>query len=81
MDTLNLLASFNEQSGKYQLAINYRNKIAVLDPWNAENYLVMGRDYKALGDKLNMQNSLNEILNFASNNPIAAAAKSELVLQ
>jgi O-antigen ligase len=81
LDTLNLLASFNEQSGKYQLAINYRNKIAKLDPWNAENYLVIGRDYKALGDKLNMQNSLNKILSFAQNDPIAATAKSELTSQ
>ena len=81
LDTLTLLAAFNEQSGKYQLAINYRNKIAKLDPWNAENYLVIGRDYKALGDKVNMQNSLNRILSFAQNDPIAVTAKSELTPQ
>jgi O-antigen ligase len=81
LDTLNLLASFNQQLGKYEEAINYRKQIAKLDPWNAENYLVMGRYYKELGDKANMQITLDKILSFASNDPIAATAKSELTPQ
>jgi O-antigen ligase len=81
LDTLTLLASFNQQLGKYQEAIDYRNQIAKLDPWNAENYLVLGRYYKQLGDKTNMQNALDKILSFASNDPIAATAKSELISQ
>lgn len=81
LDTLNLLASFNQQLGKYQDAIKNRKEIAKLDPWNAENYLVMGRYYKELGDKSNMQITLDKILSFASSDPIAATAKSELTLQ
>jgi O-antigen ligase len=81
LDTLTLLASFNQQLGKYQEAINYRKQIAKLDPWNAENYLVIGRYYKQLGDKTNMQITLDKILSFASNDPIAATAKSELTPQ
>jgi len=81
LDTLTLLASFNQQLGKYQEAINYRKQIAKLDPWNAENYLVLGRYYKQLGDKTNMQITLDKILSFASNDPIAATAKSELIPQ
>jgi tetratricopeptide (TPR) repeat protein len=81
LDTLTLLAYFNQQLGKFPEAIDYRKKIAKLDPWNAENYLAMGRYYKELNDKVNMQITLDKILSFASNDPIAAAAKSELVLQ
>jgi len=81
LDTLNLLATFNQQLGNFSEAIEYRKKIEKLDPWNAENYLVMGRYYKELGDKANMQVVLDKILSFASNDPIAADAKSELVLQ
>jgi O-antigen ligase len=81
LDTLTLLASFNQQLGKYQEAIVYRRQIANLDPWNAENYLVLGRYYKQLGDKNNMQLTLEKILSFASSDPIAATAKSELTSQ
>ena len=81
LDTLILLAAFNEQLGKYQVAIDFRNEIAKLDPWNAENFLVIGRNYKALGDKVNMQKALDVILSFASSDPVATSAKSELVLQ
>jgi tetratricopeptide (TPR) repeat protein len=81
LDTLNLLASFNQQLGKYQEAIKYRNQIAKLDPWNAENYLVLGRYYKELGDKSNMQITLDKILSFASADPVSATAKSELTPQ
>jgi len=81
LDTLTLLAAFNEQLGKYQVAIDYRNKIAKLDPWNAENFLVIGRNYKALGDKVNMQKALDVILSFASSDPVATSAKSELILK
>lgn len=81
LDVLNLLASFNQQLGKYEEAINYRKQIAKLDPWNAENYLVLGRYYKQLGDKTNTQITLDKILSFASNDPIAATAKSELTPQ
>jgi O-antigen ligase len=81
LDTLTLLASFNQQLGKYQEAIEYRKQIAKLDPWNAENYLVLGRYYKQLGDITKMQATLDKILSFASSDPIAATAKSELTPQ
>jgi hypothetical protein len=49
-----------------------------LDPWNAENYFALGKNYKAIGDQDNVKAMLDMILSFAPNDPIAIKAKSEL---
>jgi len=50
----------------------------LLDPWNAENYLALGNDYKKQGNLAKSKAMLLKILSFASTNPIAEQAKNEL---
>ncbi len=71
---INLLAKIN----KLSIAITTREKISVLDPWNAANYLQQGKNYKAQGDLVKSSQMLEKILSFASNHPISAQAKIEL---
>jgi hypothetical protein len=52
--------------------------MAKLDPWNAVNYLGLGKDYKAQGNLVKNKEMLDKILSFASANPIAEQAKTEL---
>jgi ABC-type uncharacterized transport system permease subunit len=49
-----------------------------LDPWNALNYLAIGKIYKEQGNLVESEAMLNKILSFASSDPIAAQAKAEL---
>jgi O-antigen ligase len=78
LDALNALILASEQLGKNEDAIGYRIKMAELDQWNAKNYLALGLLYKAKGDLLNSKAMLDLILSFASSDPIAAQAKTEL---
>lgn len=78
LDTLNSLASLYEQKNEFALAVKVREQIVILDPWNAANYLTMGKDYKQLGDLDKSRQMLDKILSFASNHPIAEQAKIEL---
>jgi tetratricopeptide (TPR) repeat protein len=59
-------------------AIEFREKIVLLDPWNAENYLALGKIYKKQGDLTKSNAMLAKILSFASINPIGSQAKEEL---
>jgi O-antigen ligase len=78
LDTLSLLASTFEQLNNIDKAIEFREKIAQLDPWNAENYLALGKYYKKQGDLTKSNAMLAKILSFASTNPIGSQAKEEL---
>lgn len=78
LDTLMLFALTYEQLNNLSEANIYRVKIAQLDPWNAANYLALGKNYKALGDQTNSNAMLNKILSFASTHPIADQANKEL---
>jgi O-antigen ligase len=78
LDALNALALVSENLGKFNDAIGYRLEMAKLDPWNAKNYLELGKDYKAISDTTNTQAMLDKILSFAASDPIAAQAKSDL---
>jgi tetratricopeptide (TPR) repeat protein len=77
-DALNLLALTFEQLGNIPKAIEFREKIVLLDPWNAENYLALGIDYKKQGNLVKSDALLSKILSFASTNQIADQAKKEL---
>ena len=59
-------------------AIEYRIAITELDPWNAANYLELGRYYKSQGAKEQSELMLNKILSFAAMHPIAEEAKKEI---
>ena len=78
LDAINSLAIISEQLNLIPDGIFYREKMAKLDPWNAANYLALGKDYKSQGDLVKSKMMLDKILSFASNNPIAEQAKTEL---
>jgi len=78
LDALNLLAMTYEQLNSLSDAISYREKLGELDPWNATNYLALGKDYKAQGDSIKSKAMLDKILSFASENQIASQAKIDL---
>jgi O-antigen ligase len=78
LDALNGLAIFSEDLNKQSDALTYRLKMAELDPWNAFNYLAIGKIYKEQGNLIESAAMLNKILSFASSDPIAAQAKAEL---
>jgi tetratricopeptide (TPR) repeat protein len=81
LDAINGLALTSEQLNKISDAIIYREKIAKLDPWNAVNYLALGKDYKAQGDLSKSRVMLDKILSFSTGDiggPIAEQAKTEL---
>jgi O-antigen ligase len=78
LDALTLLVFAYEQKSDLDQVIFYRLKIAELDPWNAPNYLALGRVYKGQGDLVNSDLMLKKILDFASAHPIATQAMQEL---
>jgi len=78
IDALQFLAQIYEGQNKISDAIHYREKIVLLDPWNAKNYLSLGNDYKANGDLVKSKDMLDKILSFASENQIATQAKKDL---
>jgi O-antigen ligase len=80
LDALNLLSLASFQLKDINKAIDYRKEITKLDPWNAENYLQLGRYYKSNGDSANMIEMLNKIMSFAPNTDQAKIARSELIL-
>jgi O-antigen ligase len=61
-----------------QNVIALRNRIAALDPWNADNYLQLLKLYKASGDLVNAEAMKTKILSFASGTAIAKTA-SEII--
>ena len=79
-DALNLLSLASLQLNDINKAIEYRKEIAKLDPWNADNYLQLGRYYKSNGDSANMVKTLNKIMSFAPNTDQAKLARTELIL-
>ena len=78
LDTLALLSIVNERLGNLSKAIEFRKAIAELDPWNAENYLALGRYYKSQGNSTESELMLDKIVSFAANHPIAKQAAKEL---
>jgi O-antigen ligase len=78
LDTLLLLSEFSEQFQRYDLAITYRLNITKLDPWNAKNYLALGKLYKNTGQIDLMNKVLDEINSFASETPEGELANLDL---
>lgn len=78
LDTLELLALTYESLNETIEAIQYREKITKYDPWNAENYLALGKNYKKVGDVAKSSLMLTKILAFAADDSIASQAKIDL---
>jgi tetratricopeptide (TPR) repeat protein len=79
LDYLLALSGLSENMGDYRYSILKRNEITKLDPWNAKNYLELGRDYKLIGEFTEMERCKKIILEFAANTPEASIALTELV--
>jgi O-antigen ligase len=80
-DAITALALIYESTGKILDAIEYRLKIVKLDPWNAVNYLQLGKNYKAQGDLMKSREMFEKILSFSTGavgTPIAEQARKEL---
>ena len=78
LDTLLFLSLTYERLNKTSNAITYREKIVEFDPWNAVNYLALGKNYKATGDLVKSKAMLDKILSFASQTQTAVQAKIDL---
>jgi hypothetical protein len=79
LENLSWLAKYEDEISKnYSESLRIRNLIAVFDPWNALNYLEMGKLYKKNSDLAGMNSMLEKILSFAPNDDIARVAKQEL---
>lgn len=78
LDALNVLVRTYEQTNRISEAIIYREKISQTDPWNAANYLALGKAYKFQGDLTKSKEMLDKILSFASGKEVAAQAKIDL---
>jgi O-antigen ligase len=79
LDALNVLVRTYEQTNRIAEAINYREKISEIDPWNADNYLSLGKLYKAQGNSPKTKAMLDKILSFAAGKEVAEQAKIDLV--
>jgi O-antigen ligase len=78
LEALNALILISEQLGKNDEAVNYRLTMAELDPWNAKNYLGLGKIYKILGDSEKSRDMLEKIMSFAPDTEEAKQANLEL---
>jgi tetratricopeptide (TPR) repeat protein len=78
LDALNILVRTYEQTNRIPEAVFYREKISQIDPWNADNYLSLGKNYKIKGDLVKTKAMLDKILSFAAGKEIAEQAKIEL---
>jgi tetratricopeptide (TPR) repeat protein len=78
LDALNSLAVIYEQTNEINRAIINREKITQIDPWNAANFLALGKNYKFLGNSAKSKAMLDKILSFASSNKISDQAKIDL---
>jgi hypothetical protein len=61
--------------------VELSKKMVKLDPWNAVNYLQLGKDYKLQGNLIKSKEMLDKILSFSTGvvgGPIAEQAKKEL---
>jgi tetratricopeptide (TPR) repeat protein len=79
LDVLRNLGEYEIQLGNDAQAINYFEKIKVLDQWNAHNYLTLGRLYKKTGDISKMNQMKEKIISFAASTEDGKNAVIELV--
>jgi O-antigen ligase len=79
LDALAILAEYNKGIGQVNKAISNRLEIAKFDPWNAKNYYQLGLLYKSVGDLSSMENMKIKIESFASKDPIASQAATDLI--
>ncbi len=79
LDVLKVYANLLEFSKNFDQAVELRKQIAIYDPWDATNYLNLGRNYKAKGDWTSMEAMRSKIISFAPQTNEAKLASSELI--
>jgi tetratricopeptide (TPR) repeat protein len=65
---------FEESLGNVATVISTRKQIALIDPWNAENYFQLLKLYKLNGDIENANAMKDKILSFAAETNVAKSA-------
>lgn len=66
---------FLEESKKnIENLISLRNRVSILDPWNADNYLQLLKLYKVTGDMTGMEAMRAKIFSFAGKTEVAKSA-------
>jgi O-antigen ligase len=75
LDVLNSLALISQRLGNNSDLIETRERIARLDPWNAENYFELVKLYKLIGNLELARINYNNIISFAPNIEIAIQAE------
>jgi O-antigen ligase len=79
LDALLILAEYNKSLSQLDKSISNRLDIAKYDPWNAKNYYQLGLLYKSTGDLASMLKMKEKIDSFASKDPIAQQAATDLI--
>jgi hypothetical protein len=74
LDFLLGMVFLEESKNNITNLISLRKRIAVVDPWNAENYLQLLKLYKATGDSAGVEEMRTKIFSFASGTDIAKTA-------
>ena len=72
------LSAIEEKNGNLDVAINLRERLSVLDPWNARNYLKLVQLYKAGGLYSKAAEINNKIQTFAANTEIGKLSEFEI---
>ena len=80
-NSYNIIANIYESLGQPKEAMPYRLAIIEMNPWNAKNYLQLGKNYKAQQDYPNMEKMLKTIESFASMTEVYTQAKNDLVIE
>lgn len=81
INSYNIIANIYESLNKPKEAEPYRLAIIEMNPWNAKNYLQLGKNYKAQQDYPNMEKMLKTIESFASMTEVYTQAKNDLVIE
>jgi tetratricopeptide (TPR) repeat protein len=79
LDFLIWLSNYERVKKNLDQEINYRKQIISLDPWNADNYLELGRLYLQNKDYVSMGQMKQKILSFAADTDIGKRAQTELI--
>lgn len=79
LDFLLWLSNYERLNKNLDREINYRTQMLGLDPWNADNYLELGRLYLQNKDYINMKQMKEKILSFAGDTDIGKRVQTELI--
>jgi tetratricopeptide (TPR) repeat protein len=77
-EILEVLARIEKKRGNTNASVEFREKIAKLNPWNAKNYFELALLYKELGKKEEMFVIKSRILEIATSVEYSARAESDL---